>query len=83
LFETPFGTVVLDGFLLSMKDLSSANWLPFPSFFFGLGVTNYAAKPNCILPTGDDGSSYEGCSFGELIVIKINETQLSWKQQSC
>ncbi len=51
--------------------------------FFGLGVTNNAAKPDCVVTTGDDGSSYEGCSSGELIVIKINETQLSWKQQSC
>jgi hypothetical protein len=51
--------------------------------FFGLGVTNNAAKPDCIVPIGDDGSSYEGCSSGELIVIKINETQLSRKQQSC
>jgi hypothetical protein len=24
-------------------------------FFFGLGVTNNAAKPNCVVPTGDDG----------------------------
>jgi hypothetical protein len=37
--------------------------------FFWLGVTNDAAKPDCILPSGDDGSSYEGCSSGELIVI--------------
>ncbi len=33
---------------------------------------NNAAKPNCILPIGDDGSSNGGCSSGELIVIKIN-----------
>jgi hypothetical protein len=39
------------------------------SIFFGLGVINNAAKPDCILPTGDNGSSYEGHSFGELIVI--------------
>jgi hypothetical protein len=51
--------------------------------FFGLGVTNDAAKPNCIHPTGDDGSLYEGRSSGELIVIKINESLLSRKQQSC
>ncbi len=44
--------------------------------FFGLGVTNNAAKPNCVVPTGDDGSLYEGHSSGKLIVIKINETQL-------
>jgi hypothetical protein len=40
--------------------------------FFGLGVMNNAAKPNCILPIGDDGSLYGGCSFGKLIVIRIN-----------
>jgi hypothetical protein len=51
--------------------------------FFGLGVTNNAAKLDCVVPTGDNGSSYEGCSSGELIIIKINETQHSWKQQSC
>jgi hypothetical protein len=51
--------------------------------FFGLGVTNDAAKPNCVLPIGDDGSSYDDPSSGKLIVININETQLSWKQQSC
>ena len=83
LFETPFATVVLYGFLSLIKGSSLTNRLPFPSFFFGLGVTNDAAKPNCIIPIGDDGSSYEGCSSGKLIVIEINETQLSWKQQSC
>jgi hypothetical protein len=62
-----------------MKGFSSTNWLPFPSFFFGLRVTNYAAKPNCIVPIGDKGSSNEDRSSGKLIVIKINETQLSWK----
>jgi hypothetical protein len=50
---------------------------------FGLGVTNNGAKPNCVVPIEDDGSLNEGCSTGVLIVIKINETQLSWKQQSC
>jgi hypothetical protein len=40
--------------------------------FFRLGVMNDAAKPNCILPIGDDGSLNGGCSSGELIVIKIN-----------
>jgi hypothetical protein len=69
LFKTPFTTVVLDGYLLSMKGLSLTNWLPFPSFFFGLGVTNNAANPDCVVSTGDDGSSYDGCSFGEFIVI--------------
>jgi hypothetical protein len=37
--------------------------------FFGLGVTNDAAKPNWVIPIGDNGSSYEGCSSGELIDI--------------
>ncbi len=40
--------------------------------FFGLGVMNDAAKPDCILPIGDDGSLNVGRSSGELIVIKIN-----------
>jgi hypothetical protein len=47
------------------------------------GVTNEAAKPDCVLPIGDNGSLYKDCSFGKLIVMKINETLLSWKQQSC
>ncbi len=51
--------------------------------FFGLSVTNNAVKPDCIVPMGDDGSLYEGHSSGELIIIKINETLLSWNQQSC
>jgi hypothetical protein len=83
LFETPFATVVLDGFLSLMKGLSLTNRSPFLSFFFGLGVTNDAAKPDCVVPIGDNGSSYEGRSSGELMVIKINETQLSRKQQWC
>jgi hypothetical protein len=33
---------------------------------------NDAAKPNCILPIGDDGSSNGGPSSSKLIVIKIN-----------
>ncbi len=33
---------------------------------------NNAAKPNCILPIGDNGSSNGGHSFGELIVVEIN-----------
>jgi hypothetical protein len=74
---------MLDGFLPSMKGSSSRNWLPFPSFWGGLGVTNDAAKPDCAVPIGHDGSSYDSRSSGKLIVIKINETQLSWKQQSC
>ncbi len=73
-----------------------AQWLPFVNerfvidnsvavfiLLFRLGVTNNAAKPNCVLPIGDDGSSYDDRSFGKLIVININETQLSWMQQSC
>jgi hypothetical protein len=63
-----------------MKGLSSRNQSPFPSIFFELGVTNNADKPNCVVPIEDDGSSNKGHSSGELIVIKINETQLSWKQ---
>jgi hypothetical protein len=43
-------------------------------------LTNDAAKPDCIRPTGDDGSSYEGRFPGELIIIKINETLLARKQ---
>ncbi len=35
-------------------------------------MTNNAAKPDCILPIGDDGSSNGGCSSGELTVIEIN-----------
>ncbi len=46
-------------------------------------MTNNAAKPDCILTTGDNGSLYEGCSSGKLIVIEINETLLSRKQQLC
>jgi hypothetical protein len=46
-------------------------------------VTNNAAKPDCILPTGVNGSLYEDCSSGKLIVIKINEKLLSSKQQLC
>jgi hypothetical protein len=83
LFETPFATVVLDGFLSSTKGLSSTNYLPFPSFYFGLGVTNDAAKPNCVVPAGDNGSLYKGCSSGDLIVIKLNKILLSRQQQSC
>jgi hypothetical protein len=73
-----------------------AQWLPLvderfiidesvavPIIFFGPGVTNNATKPNCTLPTGGDGSLYEGHLSGKLIVIQINETLLSWKQQSC
>ncbi len=33
---------------------------------------NNAAKPDCTLPIGDDGSMSEGCSSGELMVIEIN-----------
>jgi hypothetical protein len=52
-------------------------------FFFGLGVTNNAGKPDCVVPTGDKCSLYEGCSSSKLIVIKINETQLSRQQKLC
>jgi hypothetical protein len=40
--------------------------------FFGLGVVNDAAKPNCILPIGDDGSLNGGRPSGKLVIIKIN-----------
>ncbi len=40
--------------------------------FFGLGVMNNAAKPNCHLQIGDNGSLNGGCSSGELIIIEIN-----------
>jgi hypothetical protein len=40
--------------------------------FFGLGVMNDTAKPDRILPIGEDGSLNGGCSSGKLIVIKIN-----------
>jgi hypothetical protein len=33
---------------------------------------NNAAKPDCIVPIGDDGFLNGGPSSGELIVIKIN-----------
>jgi hypothetical protein len=46
-------------------------------------VTNDAAKPNCVDPTGDNGFLYDGCSSGKLIVILINETLLSKKQHLC
>ncbi len=45
-------------------------------------MTNDAAKPDCILPMGDDGSLNEGCSSGEIMGIKINETLLSTQQSS-
>jgi hypothetical protein len=77
--QTPFATVVLDGFLSSMEGSSSRNRSPSLSFFSGLVVTNNAAKPDCIIPTGDNYSLYEGPSSGKLIFIKINETLLSKK----
>jgi hypothetical protein len=83
LSKTPFATIMLDGFLSSIQGSSLTNWLPFALFFVGLGVTNNAAKPDCILPIGDYGSLIEGFLFGKLIIIKINETLLFWKQQSC
>jgi hypothetical protein len=43
--------------------------------FFGLGVTKDAAKPNCLLPIEDNGSSNAICSSGE-VIIEINEAQL-------
>jgi hypothetical protein len=63
-----------------MKGSSSTYRSPSPLVFFGLGVTNDAAKPDCILPIGDNGSLNEDCSSSKLIVIEINETLLSRKQ---
>jgi hypothetical protein len=83
LFKTPFTAIMLDGFLLSMKGLPLMNRLLFPSFFFWSWCNKQCWQARLIVPTGDDGSLYEGCSSGELIVIKINEIQLSRKQQSC
>jgi hypothetical protein len=70
-------TIVLDGFLSSMKGSSSTNQSPSILFFFGLGVTKNTAKPNCVLKIGDNGSLNRGRSSGKLIVIKINEAKLS------
>ncbi len=78
LFKTPFTTVVLNGFLLSMKGLSSTNQSPFPSFFW-LGGTNNAAKPNCVIPTEDDGSSNDSRSFGKLICY-LNQGNTALKE---
>jgi hypothetical protein len=72
LFKTPLSTVMLNGFLLSMKGLSSTNCSPSPWFLFGLGVMNNAAKPDCIFPIEDDGSLNGGRSSGKLIIIEIN-----------
>jgi hypothetical protein len=58
--------------LKSMKGLSSTNWSPSPWVFFRLGVMYNAAKPNCILPIGDNGSLNGGHSSGKLIAIQIN-----------
>jgi hypothetical protein len=81
--QNTFYSCPAHGFLSSMKGLSLTTWSLFSSFFFGLGVTNDAAKPNCVLPIGEDGSSYDDLSSGKLTVININETQLSWKKQLC
>jgi hypothetical protein len=52
LFKTPFTTVMLNGFLSLMKGLSSTNWSPFPSFFFGLGVTKMLPSPAALFERG-------------------------------
>ncbi len=56
-----------------------ARWLPLVNerFVINKSVTISiiffdSAKPDCILPIGDNGSLNGGCSSGELIVIKIN-----------
>jgi hypothetical protein len=79
---------MLDGFLSSTKGLSSTNWSPSQLFFLGLGVMNNAAKPNCILPIGNNGSLNGGHSSGKLIVIEINteseynsNRRLEWHSQ--
>jgi hypothetical protein len=69
-FLTPITDVMLDGFLLLMKGSSLTARLPFPSVFFRLGVTIEAAKPDCVLPIGDNGSLYKNHSSGKLIVMK-------------
>jgi hypothetical protein len=58
-----------------MKGSSSMNPLPHLSPLFGLGGMNDAAKPDCILPKGDNVSLNGRCSSGKLI-IEINEAQL-------
>jgi hypothetical protein len=70
MLKTPITAVVLDGFLLLMEGSSLTAWSPFPSVLFGLGVTIEAAKPNCVLPIGDDGSSYKNRSSSKLIIMK-------------
>jgi hypothetical protein len=40
---------------------------------------NDAAKSNCILPKGDNGSLNGGCSFGELIIIEFS-TESEYQQ---
>ncbi len=68
--KTPISAVVLDGFLLLMKGLSSTARSPFPSICFGLGVIIQAAKPSCILPIAGDGSLYKNRYSSKLIVMK-------------
>ncbi len=46
-------------------------------------MTNDAAKPDCVIPTGDDGSSNNDCCSGKLIVTLINDNlvnRLSWNK---
>jgi hypothetical protein len=52
LFKTSFTTVVLDGFLSSMKGSSSTNWLPFPSFFFDLVRQTMLPSPTALSQQG-------------------------------
>ncbi len=82
LLKLLFSTVVLNGFLSLMKGSSLLNpsspLLP----FFGLGVTNDATKPNCVLLIGDDGSS-NGCRSSSMLIIEINEAQLKSKLKLC
>jgi hypothetical protein len=66
---------VLDGFFLLTKGSSSINPLPPLLPLFRFGVTNDVAKPECILPVGDDGSSNKH-SFSSKLIVEINEAQL-------
>ncbi len=83
LFKTPFATVMLDGFLSSIKGSSSTNWLPFPSFYFWTWCDKQCCQAQLRHSNRGQWFFVWGRSSGKLIIIKINETQLSWKQQSC
>jgi hypothetical protein len=53
-------------------------------FSISLSVNkHHVRKIKPFIPIGDDGSLYDDCSSGKLIVMIINETKLLWRQQSC